>query len=877
MAGGAHWRETPIDETEAVQEALPLGDSDWLGEAAAEPERPRRWKGTTLVAAMIVLAVAWVGVLAMLVVTTFPAGRVDFSRAAAWIGVGSGPLTLIGLLALVMLRTGRTEATRYARAARELRMESLRLAELLTLIDRRITSARQGLAKHGAELALMGEETSERLGRAGEALRSDMGLVAKTAAKLDDATATARTDLGVLMADLPTLESRAGALGERLRFIGQDVEEKGQALAAALTGIETQARSADQSSVAAARRLAIELERIEGSAAAADRRILDAAGKLGEAADSALVNAAGALDQVRRGVSEQGNALSAVISQAREMLGRSGDEAGRLLAQRLDQLSSRIEETSLRIAQHETAARGLLGQLEQALGAVEGRFERLGDKGAEQVADLAETLAMLAEHGDQISTLLGRSGETAGNALGQIVALRQQAATANTMLDSELPETLARLRAQADDAITMLRAAGPRADDLVRTAEDLQGKLAESGALIEIGGERIARFVADAGWRIAAVREQMEAVAEGGDERVTRFATDAGQTIAAVRDQMETVAEGGGERVTRFAADAVETIATVRNQMAQVAENGGEGMARFSVDAGQRIAAVRDQMATMAEGGNERIARFAAVSDEKMAALRGQISALDGLVSRTDQDIAGLTESASVKLVDALLRVRETAAQAATHARETLAAAIPDAAQQLASASAEAMAKALDGVGQAEIGKVEAASTKATDAATAASERLTRQLVTLTETTRSVEARIAEHQAAASSTDEQSFARQVSLLIEALNSTAIDVAKIFSNEATDAEWAAYLKGDRSVFTRRATRLIDPGDTKAIAGRYNDDGEFRAQVNRYVHDFEAMLRRVLAVREGAAMGVTLLSSDMGKLYVVLAQAIERLRR
>lgn len=819
MAGGAPWRETPNEEPEEVQAALPLGDSDWLGDAGVEPEKPSRWKEITLVAAMILLAVAWVVVLALLVVTTMPAGRLDLSRAAAWIGVGSGPLTLIGLLALVMLRTGRTEATRYARVARDLRLESVRLAELLTLVDRRITLARQGLAKHGAELAAMGEETSDRLHRAGEALRSDMGLVAGVAAKLDDATATARTDLGVLLTDLPGLESRAGALGERLRFIGQNVEEKGAALASALAGIETQARSADQSSVAAARRLAIELERIEGSAAAADRRILEAAGKLGEAADTALVHAAGALDQVRRGVSEQGNALSAIVAQAREMLGRSGDEAGRMLAARLDQLSGRIEETSVRIAQHETAARGLLGHLEQALGAVEGRFERLGDTGADKVADLAETLAMLAEHGDQIGTLLGKSGETAESALGQLVALRQQAATANEMLDSELPETLARLRAQADDAIAALRTAAPRADDLVRAAEDLQNKLAEGGALIEIGSDRLGRFAAQADEKLAAMRDQIAATTATGDAEI----------------------------------------------------------ARFSTDADQKIAAVRERMAAIAESGDERIARFAAQSDEKLAAVRAQISSLDGLVSRTDQEIASLAEGASVKLVDALLRVRETAAQAAAHARETLAGAVPEAAQQMAAASAEAMARALDGVGQAEIGKVEAASVSATEAATAASERLTRQLVTLTETTRTVEARIAEHQAAASAIDEQSFARQVSLLIEALNSTAIDVAKIFSNEATDAEWSAYLKGDRSIFTRRATRLIDPGDTKAIAHRYNDDGEFRAQVNRYVHDFEAMLRRVLAVREGAAMGVTLLSSDMGKLYVVLAQAIERLRR
>ena len=48
------------------------------------------------------------------------------------------------------------------------------------------------------------------------------------------------------------------------------------------------------------------------------------------------------------------------------------------------------------------------------------------------------------------------------------------------------------------------------------------------------------------------------------------------------------------------------------------------------------------------------------------------------------------------------------------------------------------------------------------------------------------------------------------------------------------------------------------------------------VNRYIHDFEAMLRGILATRDGNAMAVTLLSSDMGKLYVALAQAIDRLR-
>ena len=62
----------------------------------------------------------------------------------------------------------------------------------------------------------------------------------------------------------------------------------------------------------------------------------------------------------------------------------------------------------------------------------------------------------------------------------------------------------------------------------------------------------------------------------------------------------------------------------------------------------------------------------------------------------------------------------------------------------------------------------------------------------------------------------------------------------------------------------------------MAAVYEGDGEFRETVNRYIADFEAMLREVLSTRDGNAIAVTLLSSDVGKLYVALAQAIDRLR-
>src|SRR5690606_2704565 len=124
-----------------------------------------------------------------------------------------------------------------------------------------------------------------------------------------------------------------------------------------------------------------------------------------------------------------------------------------------------------------------------------------------------------------------------------------------------------------------------------------------------------------------------------------------------------------------------------------------------------------------------------------------------------------------------------------------------------------------------------------------------------------IEAERAEREA----NNQDNFARRMSLLVEALNSASIDIAKTFSHEVSDSAWAAYLKGDRGVFTRRAVRLLENHEAREIARMHDGDPIFREHVNRYIHDFEAMLRQILALRDGSSLGVTMLSSDMGKLY------------
>jgi len=227
-------------------------------------------------------------------------------------------------------------------------------------------------------------------------------------------------------------------------------------------------------------------------------------------------------------------------------------------------------------------------------------------------------------------------------------------------------------------------------------------------------------------------------------------------------------------------------------------------------------------------------------------------------------------------LVDAMVQVREAAAHAAERAREAIASVVPESAQALSDATREALEKVIREEIEQRLTDVQATAARAVDAAREASDRLTEQMLTLGRSASALEQHMEQVTAEQREKDSEAFARRVSLLIDSMNSASIDVGKILSDEVDDKAWDAYLKGNRGVFTRRAVRLLDNSESRDIRAHYEIDREFQQSVNRYVHDFESMLRRILAERDGGMIAVTLMSSDMGKLYAALAQAIDKRR-
>ncbi|MFM6854573.1 MAG: hypothetical protein ACKOUM_10895, partial [Sphingopyxis sp.] len=221
-------------------------------------------------------------------------------------------------------------------------------------------------------------------------------------------------------------------------------------------------------------------------------------------------------------------------------------------------------------------------------------------------------------------------------------------------------------------------------------------------------------------------------------------------------------------------------------------------------------------------------------------------------------------------------QAEQAASAAAERTRDAVADVARNSAQDLEKIVGDAMDRAVGGTAQERLAHLASAADQAISAADAASDRLMRQVITISESSAAMEARAHEAAAAVEHKTRDTMARKMAMMTEALQSTAVDITQLLASDVADQAWEAYLKGDRGIFARRAVRLLNAAEAKDLLRRYQEDEDFRGQVNRYIHDFEAMLRTVMDTRDGASLSVTLLSSDIGKVYVALAQSIERLR-
>jgi len=553
------------------------------------------------------------------------------------------------------------------------------------------------------------------------------------------------------------------------------------------------------------------------------------------------------------------------------------------------------------------AGRTAQGQVESMIAA----FQKLNEFGQAASAQIGT----LVQESDAATARLAQSVETSGAALtGHVAEASEQMDRAIETVASRLANTRSNLDRTADIQTEQLRAhvtelerslatlAEAMAERAARSRQDMRAAAGDLeltlGTLATSAGESeatIRHIIAAADAQIGNAERRLQAMDEHSSEALARLAFAMSALDANVDSLSEKLAAGSGhaeifdsksQRV-RTLLESIErqaqmTIPAALDELDRKTGTSEQGVTSLRAHVSQvddemiRLGSILGNFEQRIAEQSAEIARLAGSSEAGWRERAEDIGALIAAMRAARDDIDQINETSAIKLVETMRDVHREAQAAADEARRAMDRAIAGATDKLGQDSAAALEKVLRGKAEELVGKLESAINRAVGATSDASLHLRDQLARVDDLATHLERRVADARELAEERTDNDFARRLALLTESLNSTAIDVDKILSAEVSDTAWSAYLRGDRGVFTRRAVRLIDNGEAKDIASAYENDPEFFELVNRYIHDFESMLRTVLSTRDGGVMGVTLLSSETGKLYVALAQAIERLR-
>ena len=108
-----------------------------------------------------------------------------------------------------------------------------------------------------------------------------------------------------------------------------------------------------------------------------------------------------------------------------------------------------------------------------------------------------------------------------------------------------------------------------------------------------------------------------------------------------------------------------------------------------------------------------------------------------------------------------------------------------------------------------------------------------------------------------------------------LNSLSVDLSRALDHQAPAELWRRYRDGEPGVFTRRLYTMRGQRIFDEIASKYDHEAEFREDVDRYIRDFENLLESAAESDRESMLIDTYLTSETGKVYLMLAHASGRL--
>ncbi|MEQ8747667.1 hypothetical protein [Pyruvatibacter sp.] len=536
---------------------------------------------------------------------------------------------------------------------------------------------------------------------------------------------------------------------------------------------------------------------------------------------------------------------------------------GRAVSQEMRRMDHALKQAEARAADLRKSLTGELNGLEAASARAEMRARTLRDLvGSERKAlgDVGRALEQESAHiveatraqVELVSTVTGRAADQMGEAQAGIGRASDYLSKTLEAVARSAKAVRENVEAQADRLDATAETAIARAGELATRFADQGEALNRTTKTMADDNERAVRAFAEQ-------RETLDALAADLRERATTIETAVAGHATVLNEALDAAdakAMGLGPRVTR---EAERLTQAAREAASQIEQTTGL-MDTRTADMQARVADATGHLAQAIDFSTKNVD----ASGERLKALLSNIGAA---AQSAAQDMKGATDELGARLE----RLPQDAGTQADRLRAVMteqisaiaaiAESVADALDRMAPDPASGAWPPADAAGQpASPGPLQPGEPARADASPDGRQW---RLGDVLSAARAREGR------------DINMPRAAHHIIETLQSLSIDIDRALEENPPVDLWKRYRAGERNVFSRRLAGLRGKQPHSLIADRYQNNAEFRADAERYMSQFENLLTEAATQNPDGLLAETYMSSDIGKVYALLAEATGRI--
>lgn len=794
----------------------------------------------------------------------------------------------------------------------------------LELLEQRLTTANASASALVALLASVDERLASCVSRttqlADSASDQDNGLLASatllTAAAAEMEQSGAETDgvakrLIALMPDLQRLSSEINALAGRL---DGDTPRQLQVIDALLASIQIRgdeiAAQADTAIISMNQQLAD----VDEQSRQTTTRIAKRAYALDAAVDGASERAGALLTNVGEQITVQMTALDDRLAATRTSFAAAGDVGAAVIGRRIDGLLEAAGELSAML----TTAEGQSGRLRQStdehFGALPEQLLHARREGETMFNHLSERADALRSEFESLGAPLSLSRTMVEAMLTRMDDVRAVAATIETTLETGLPAATLELNKLGDGLAGLTAGVAALEDGLVareQATRAINVLIGETRVELAAMGETDLRLVDDrlnatavvmrdisrqitaivplsdsaksqVEGDLASLNDRLRAMQHNGSEMLAALSTEVGAVHGAATDLSGPLATAKSllgdlnaevDRIDASAEAAALRIYT-RVELTIAAFGALKNSARALLDETTALEGAVGRGSRDIDTASEDFARERATFTTASATLGAEFDRARGVLDEISATSSRLATETAANLAPAFEHARQLADTAEATLREMLTAVITDAEDRLKWSGGELANAAFGTPIRLELAAIEDTANRAVVTAEKTSARIAGQARALSSLIDGVDTKVAEIETRLDVRSRDTLSTRSTRLIAMLGDASVDIARLLAVNAGEKAWLAYRKGDRSIFARLTVRLIDRQTSAKIARHFAHDPAFNEEASHYLTLFERLTSRLDSDPDGDALLATVVSSDLGKLYVAIARATGR---